>query len=59
MTSEIVTAPHEAKTSPAHPGDESSESENETEPARVFHRRVSTSKTINGSVSASDRNNIF
>lgn len=31
--------------------DESSESENETEPARVFQRRVSTSRTLNGSVS--------
>lgn len=31
--------------------DESSESENETEPARVFQRRVSTSKNLNGSVS--------
>lgn len=31
--------------------DESSESENETEPARIFQRRVSTTKTLNGSVS--------
>lgn len=31
--------------------DESSESENETEPARIFQRRVSTSKNLNGSVS--------
>lgn len=31
--------------------EESSESENETEPARIFQRRVSTSKTLNGSVS--------
>lgn len=33
--------------------DESSESENETEPARIFQRRVSTSKnlSLNGSVS--------
>lgn len=43
------------QTSPAGVGasiaEESSESENETEPARVFQRRVSTSKTLNGSVS--------
>lgn len=31
--------------------DESSESENETEPARMFQRRVSTTKNLNGSVS--------
>lgn len=31
--------------------EESSESENETEPASVFQRRVSTSKELNGSVS--------
>lgn len=30
--------------------EESSESENETEPAKMFQRRVSTSKTLNGSV---------
>ncbi|XP_037942934.1 diacylglycerol kinase eta-like [Teleopsis dalmanni] len=29
------------------PGDESSESEIETEPARIFHRRVSTKRNIN------------
>lgn len=32
--------------------DESSESENEAEPARVFQRRVSTNKTLNGSVNS-------
>lgn len=42
VTDTIVTAAN---------ADESSESENETEPARVFQRRVSTSKTLNGSVS--------
>lgn len=35
--------------------DESSESENETEPAKMFQRRVSTSKTLNGSVSEFDK----
>lgn len=51
MASETAAAPGAVKAAPANPGDESSESENETEPARVFHRRVSTSKTLNGSVS--------
>lgn len=39
--------------------DESSESENETEPARVFERRVSTSKTLNGSVSTHNNRSIY
>lgn len=33
------------------PGDESSESEIETEPAKIFHRRVSTKRNVNSSVS--------
>lgn len=32
------------------PGDESSESEIEAEPARIFHRRVSTKRNVNSSV---------
>ncbi|XP_046804987.1 diacylglycerol kinase eta isoform X7 [Lucilia cuprina] len=32
------------------PGDESSESEIETEPAKIFHRRVSTKRNVNSSV---------
>lgn len=32
------------------PGDDSSESEIETEPAKSFHRRVSTKRNINSSV---------
>ncbi|XP_050317995.1 diacylglycerol kinase eta-like [Bactrocera neohumeralis] len=32
-------------------GDESSESEIETEPARIFHRRLSTKRNINAAVS--------
>lgn len=41
--------------------DESSESENETEPARIFQRRVSTSKnlSLNGSVSHSSNILLF
>lgn len=32
------------------PGDESSESEIEAEPAKIFHRRVSTKRYVNSSV---------
>lgn len=41
----------ESNVNNANVPDESSESENETEPARVFQRRVSTTKNLNGSVS--------
>lgn len=37
---------------PASPrtGDESSESENETEPAKIFHRKLSTKKDVKSAV---------
>lgn len=57
MSNEIETS---AKTKRPTTVDESSESENETEPARAFLRRVSTSKTLNGSVSKQENNqNVF
>lgn len=57
--SPIHSDTNDANESTINVPDESSESENETEPARVFERRVSTSKTLNGSVSTHNNRSIY
>lgn len=45
MAEGVAAAPGSPRT-----GDESSESENETEPAKIFHRKLSTKRNVKSAV---------